>query len=128
MVQNNSDSKIDDLAKGAGGGYRYLFCKADKEEPKKIVHAVLFRTSAGINSTPAGWDMMTADINKGRRKSRLYILLKTTDDQAKSVIPHASGSRQADHRMTKRACDKQNSPDACWHGRCFDDQEYDRRV
>lgn len=90
VVQNNSDSKIDDLARGAGGGYRYLFCKVDKEEPKKIVHAVLFRTSTGINSTPAGWDMMTADINKGRRKSRLYILLKTTDDQAKSVTPHAS--------------------------------------
>lgn len=83
VVQTNSDSKMDDLAKGAGGGYRYIFCKADKDEQKKIVHAVILRTTAAVNSTPPGWDMITADINKGRRKSRLYILLKTTEEQSK---------------------------------------------
>lgn len=84
VVQTNSDSKLDDLAKGAGGGYRYMFTKADKDESRKVVYAALLRTQSAMNSPPPGWDMLTADINKGRRKSRLYVLLKTTEEQVES--------------------------------------------
>ena len=78
VVQTSTEKKMDDLAKGAGGGYRYIFSKTDADEPCKIVHAVLLRTQNAMDSPPPGWDLITADINKGRRKSRLYILFKTT--------------------------------------------------
>ncbi|KAI0686947.1 hypothetical protein BC835DRAFT_428914 [Cytidiella melzeri] len=86
VAQANPENKMDDLAKGAGGGYRYIFSKSDNDEPSKIVYAVLQRTQSAVNSPPAGWDMMTADINKGRRKSRLYILFKTTAEPSRSLL------------------------------------------
>jgi hypothetical protein len=63
-----------------------MFTKTDKDEPSKIVHAVLLRTQSAVNSAPAGWDMITADINKGRRKSRLYILFKTVAEPSRFVF------------------------------------------
>lgn len=68
---------MDDLAKGSGGGYRYIFTKSDADEPNKIVHAVLIRSSASMSTAPAGWDTISEDLNKGRRKTYLYILMKT---------------------------------------------------
>ena len=96
VVQTDSEKKMDDLAKGAGGGYRYIFTKSDRAESAKIVHAVLLRTQSAVHSAPAGWDMISADINKGRRKSRLYILFKTAATESSRYVgqtPNTSGFR-----------------------------------
>lgn len=87
VVQNTSEKKMDDLARGAGGGYRYIFSKTDQDEPSKIVYAALLRTQSAMSSPPPGWDLITADINKGRRKSRLYIVFKTTVESTRSAVP-----------------------------------------
>jgi hypothetical protein len=76
---------MDDLAKGSGGGYRYIFAKSDPDEPKKIVHAVLLRSSTKVVAVPAGWDTISEDLNKGRRKTYLYILIKTIGGVATAI-------------------------------------------
>ena len=68
---------MDDLAKGTGGGYRYIFTKSDPDEQHKIVNAVLLRSSVNMSVAPPGWDAISEDLNKGRRKTYLYILMKT---------------------------------------------------
>ena len=73
---------MDDLAKGTGGGYRYIFSKSDPDEQKKIVHVVLLRSPTKVSTAPLGWDAISEDLNKGRRKTYLYILLKTVGGPA----------------------------------------------
>ncbi|PSR76560.1 hypothetical protein PHLCEN_2v8380 [Hermanssonia centrifuga] len=86
---------MDDLAKGAGGGYRYIFSKAAPDIPRKITHALLLRSNGIISTAPLGWDLITVDINKGRRKSYLYILAKTvateTSSKAFLNVPSVGG-------------------------------------
>lgn len=86
VIQSIADAKSDDLAKGSGGGYRYMFSKADPDVQDKIVYAALLRSQTSITETPAGWDMITADINKGRRKSYLYIVARTAQYVSKCVF------------------------------------------
>ena len=64
VVQSSPVSGMDDLAKGSGGGYRYIFTKSDADEPNKIVHAVLIRSSTSMSTAPAGWDTISEDLNK----------------------------------------------------------------
>lgn len=90
MVQHTPSSGMDDLAKGTGGGYRYIFAKSDPDEPKKIVHAVLLRSSSMVVAVPVGWDGVSDDLNKGRRKTYLYILTKTVGGATSSIQPRCA--------------------------------------
>ena len=80
IIQDNGDSSLDDLAKGAGGAYRYLKAIADGTNPNKITDLALQRSGnsvafpSGANSTYSGH---TGDINQGRKKDYLYLLWAT---------------------------------------------------
>ena len=78
---------MDDIAKGTGGGYRYVFTKSDPDEPRKITYAALLRSSSKMAVSPSGWDKISEDLNKGRRKTYLYILIKTTEGENAKYVP-----------------------------------------
>lgn len=77
VIQSESNPALDDLAKGAGGDYRYLLLRTDAQQEKKVTQVVLFRSDSAIGHVPNGWDGMTTDINKGRGKTYLYLVWKT---------------------------------------------------
>lgn len=89
VVQSSPSGGMDDIAKGTGGGYRYVFAKADPDEPRKITYALLLRSSTKVATAPPGWDRISEDLNKGRRRTYLYILMKMTEGEVAS----GSGSR-----------------------------------
>ncbi|KAL8801251.1 MAG: hypothetical protein Q9182_004600 [Xanthomendoza sp. 2 TL-2023] len=71
----------DDLAKGAGGKYRYLQFNKDPNSHVKMTAAALFRhvgNAPTIKDAP-GWDVMTSDINEERRGDWLYVVFKTRE-------------------------------------------------
>ncbi|KAL8672884.1 MAG: hypothetical protein Q9168_002668 [Polycauliona sp. 1 TL-2023] len=67
-----------DLAKGAKGKFRYLQFNKDANNDRKIVGAALLR-SAGqamtIKGAP-GYDVITGDINQGRKGDFLYLVFQ----------------------------------------------------
>ncbi|KAM4055837.1 heat-labile enterotoxin alpha chain domain-containing protein [Hirsutella rhossiliensis] len=69
-VQDKEISGSNDLAKGAGGKFRYLTCKKDPEARQKIRRLALFRGTEGIdgflNKEYHGYTGTTPDINVGR--------------------------------------------------------------
>jgi hypothetical protein len=77
VIQSKPDPSLDDLAKGAGGDYRYLIISNIASNPKKIVNVSLLRSDSGVPQPPSGWDAMTIDINKGRGKTYLYLIWTT---------------------------------------------------
>ena len=77
VIQGESNPALDDLAKGAGGDYRYLLPRTGGQQDKKVTQVVLFRSDNAIDRVPNGWDGMTIDINKGRGKTYLYLVWKT---------------------------------------------------
>ena len=66
-----------DLAKGAGGDYRYLLPISDTGNPNKITSLRLCRSSSAVTSPPDGYSGMSANINSGRDKDFLYLLYQT---------------------------------------------------
>ncbi|RGP81410.1 hypothetical protein FLONG3_555 [Fusarium longipes] len=70
---------LDDLAKGAGGQYRYLHIKNDMSQPRYVTEVALFRDDSRHDGVPEGWDGMTTDINAGRKGDFLYLLWKTKE-------------------------------------------------
>lgn len=76
ITQDSSDDKRQDLAKGAGGQYRYLVPYSTPAERKKVTEIRLFRSDSAIGSPPPGYDGMTGDINRDRGKSFLYVIWK----------------------------------------------------
>ncbi|EKM52217.1 uncharacterized protein PHACADRAFT_164147 [Phanerochaete carnosa HHB-10118-sp] len=84
VVQHSPSGGMDDIAKGIGGGYRYVFTKSDPDELRKITYAVLLRSSWKVATPPSGWDNISEDLNKGRRGTYLYILLKMTESEVAS--------------------------------------------
>ncbi|KAK7690845.1 hypothetical protein QCA50_005947 [Cerrena zonata] len=77
VIQGESDPALDDLAKGAGGDYRYIIPRTNQQEERKVTQVILLRRDSSIGQVPAGWDGITIDINKGRGKTFLYLAWKT---------------------------------------------------
>ena len=77
IIQGGADPALDDLAKGAGGDYRYLLPATDVTKETKVTQVTLLRLDQALGTTPSGWDGSTIDINKGRGKTYLYLLWKT---------------------------------------------------
>jgi len=73
-----------DLAKDAGGDYRYLVAVHDQRDSKKITELTLFRTSEWIDGQKPterikgwGYDGTTGDINKDRGGEFLHLIWKS---------------------------------------------------
>jgi hypothetical protein len=75
MIQETSDDARQHVAilEGVCGGYRYL---AFSTQTQNITEIGLLRSDSLIKSPPAGYDGMSADINKGRGKTYLYVIWK----------------------------------------------------
>ncbi|CAK7223404.1 hypothetical protein SBRCBS47491_005196 [Sporothrix bragantina] len=69
----------DDLAKGAGGDYRYLSWSNDMNATHYITDVALWRSGDEKNSAPQGWHGKTGDINRGRGGDYLYLVWRTKE-------------------------------------------------
>ncbi|EKM56393.1 uncharacterized protein PHACADRAFT_92490, partial [Phanerochaete carnosa HHB-10118-sp] len=76
VIQGSEDPSLKDLAKGAGGDYRYLIVNTDISQERKITALALLRSESSVDMPPLGWDEATIDINKGRGKMYLYLVWK----------------------------------------------------
>ena len=76
VVQEPPFPGMNDLAKGSGGAFRFVFAWVNPDERRKIVEVMLFRSEDSIGKPPAGWNLMTGDINQGRGGEFLYIIAK----------------------------------------------------
>ncbi|KAI4101306.1 MAG: hypothetical protein LQ339_005104 [Xanthoria mediterranea] len=78
-----------DLAKGAGGKYRYLQFNKDTKNDLKYIEVILVRSAGharSISEVP-GFDVLTMDINKGRKGDFLYLAFKARNALAIEKIP-----------------------------------------
>ncbi|GIJ84625.1 hypothetical protein Asppvi_003474 [Aspergillus pseudoviridinutans] len=78
IIQADKDDRYDDLAKGAGGDYRYLNLR--KDGSKKIVNVALLRRKESVSFETVhqlGYDGYSTDINKGRGGDYLYLVWKS---------------------------------------------------
>lgn len=75
VIYNHSHNYGPDMAKGAGGKYRYLWLR----DPGcgKIVDVTLWE--ARLSRVPEGWSGMTGDINKGHGGRDLHIVWKSVE-------------------------------------------------
>lgn len=76
-IQEKAHSGWPDLAKGAGGSYRYLRAAADPGNPDKITKLILKRSGSEVKSFDAAYSGHTGDINRGRGLDYLYLLWAT---------------------------------------------------
>ncbi|KAJ3559519.1 hypothetical protein NM688_g292 [Phlebia brevispora] len=81
VIQNDNTPMEMDLAKGAGGQYRYIRNMRDQGIHAKITGARLLRSKSAVSKPPSGYDGMSTNINKGRGKSYLYVVWKTEEVQ-----------------------------------------------
>lgn len=78
LIQPYQDTKLDDLAKGAGGEFRYIVPRSDRKLERKIVEVGLVRSERPVRSVPSGWDGYSViNIFNGRPKGHLHIVWKT---------------------------------------------------
>ncbi|PLB45807.1 hypothetical protein P170DRAFT_252922 [Aspergillus steynii IBT 23096] len=78
LIQGDSDGNYKDLAKGAGGKFRYLRLERDGHD--KITDVRLLRRDDEVKWETVkslGFDGFTNDINDGRGKSFLYLVWKS---------------------------------------------------
>ncbi|KAM3426225.1 hypothetical protein NHJ13734_009585 [Beauveria thailandica] len=76
-IRGNPDDKRDDLAKGAGGDYRYLALSNDMNATHFVTDVALWRTGEAHYNPPNGWHHKSDDINKGRGGDYLYLVWRT---------------------------------------------------
>ena len=74
FIQDKSHPGWDDLAKGAGGSYRYLVPVPDGNNITKITGLKLYRSNNAVGAFPAPYVSHTSDINANRGKSFLYLI------------------------------------------------------
>ena len=77
IIQGDPDSAYVDLAKGAGGDYRYL--RLERDGGNKITEVRLLRGNDEADSSVVralGFDGASGDINKGRGGDYLYVVWK----------------------------------------------------
>ncbi|KAI0087495.1 hypothetical protein BDY19DRAFT_892966, partial [Irpex rosettiformis] len=77
-IQSIADLAFDDLAKGAGGDFRYLQPKLDTKMRVKITEVQLLRSDAHVKTPPVGWHGISNDINFGRQRTHLYVIWKSS--------------------------------------------------
>ena len=73
-IQRIADLALDDVAKGAHRGYRYILPKYDSQAKTKVKEVQLLRSSSTLASPPSGWSGMTKDVNEGRGRTHLYLM------------------------------------------------------
>ncbi|KAI9147015.1 hypothetical protein HJFPF1_13045 [Paramyrothecium foliicola] len=78
-VLDNPIEGRDDIAKGAGGSYRYLQWSNDMRANHFISSIWVWRTKEEKHSPPEGWSGKTDDINAGRGGDYLYIIWKSRE-------------------------------------------------
>ena len=76
VIQGDADGSLKDLAKGAGGDFRYILPIKDVTKDAKVTHVALLRLESGLRGRPMGWVGNMIDINKNRGKTFLYLLWK----------------------------------------------------
>ncbi|PIL26817.1 hypothetical protein GSI_11078 [Ganoderma sinense ZZ0214-1] len=76
VIQGDANGSLKDLAKGAGGDFRYLLPIKDVTKEAKVTQVALLRLDGDLGRRPAGWSGNTIDINKNRGKTFLYLLWK----------------------------------------------------
>ncbi|XP_035701757.1 uncharacterized protein LOC118433684 [Folsomia candida] len=76
-VQEKEDKVSKNLAKGAGGLFRYLRVIRDISHKEKIIEVALLRTANEIVGD-SYWEECTQDINKYRMKDYLYLCWRST--------------------------------------------------
>lgn len=76
-MQNGRDPNRLDLAKGAGGAFRYLLPFCNPQTADRICALGLLRSSEAVGTPPEGYTGMTSDINKDRGGSYLYLVWKS---------------------------------------------------
>ncbi|KAG5643219.1 hypothetical protein DXG03_001340 [Asterophora parasitica] len=74
VIQPDEDKRHDDLAKGAGGKFRYLIHV--NQQTNLLITKAALRRSGSNGSAPDDWDLQTTDINKGRNGDYLFVLSK----------------------------------------------------
>ncbi|KAN0076572.1 hypothetical protein V8E54_006714 [Elaphomyces granulatus] len=77
IIQKESDPNFEDLAKGAGGDYRYL--RLERNGSDKIHALQLLRRKDEVSFetiNALGFDGVSTDINKGRGGDYLYLVWK----------------------------------------------------
>ncbi|KAI0686948.1 hypothetical protein BC835DRAFT_428986 [Cytidiella melzeri] len=86
LIQPYQDSKFNDLAKGAGGEFRYVVPRADRKLPSKIVEVGLVRSDRPVKSAPFGWDGYSViNILNGRPNGFLHLVWKTASTNSWSL-------------------------------------------
>lgn len=78
FISKDPISGYEDLAKGAGGDYRYQKQLADPQDLSKVSLVKLLRTDSAITGPPEGYSGISEDINKGRGKTYLYLIWQDT--------------------------------------------------
>ena len=73
-ITGSSRSGKVDLAKGAGGKYRYLYITNRGNTCSKITHVTLWE--GRLSAVPEGWDGKTIDLNKGRGGRDIAVVWK----------------------------------------------------
>ncbi|KAL4724747.1 hypothetical protein ACLX1H_008192 [Fusarium chlamydosporum] len=68
------DSSRDDLAKGAGGDYRYIRLFREPNERGYITEVAIWRPAEHRYGPPQGWDGMSNDINARRGGDYLHLV------------------------------------------------------
>ena len=82
------NSSLQDMAKGAGGAYRYLKQQDGRDAPVRITDVALFRSKKQqfLSVDPSnGWHESTFDINEGRGGDFLYVVWKFNDKEVRLV-------------------------------------------
>ena len=77
IIQGGANGSLQDLAKGAGGDFRYLLPVKDITNEAKVTQVTLLRLHGDMGRRPTGWTGNTGDINRNRGKTFLYLLWKT---------------------------------------------------
>ncbi|GJJ07058.1 hypothetical protein Clacol_001257 [Clathrus columnatus] len=74
LIQEKSDSRYKDLARGSGGDYRYCVPLYDIHYIARVTNVRLLRSDDPVPGPPRGYQRMSIDINKGRGHSYLYLI------------------------------------------------------
>ncbi|KAI0260945.1 hypothetical protein BC834DRAFT_898168 [Gloeopeniophorella convolvens] len=77
-IQGMPDARFSDLAKGAGGDWRYLIPARAPGAGAFITDVRLVRRDSWAGSPPAGYTGQSGDINRGRKGDWLYLVWRTT--------------------------------------------------
>lgn len=74
-----------DLARGAGGAYRFLVPVRDIRKDEKVVAAALVRAQQYHGAPPDGYNRISRDINDGRGGDYLHLAYKVVVNYSPKV-------------------------------------------